>query len=179
MTLVLALDIATTTGFAYGGPEQPSPKIGSVQFGSAAASPDAVFGAALAWANRFFAENKPDLIAIEKMLPPMAMSGKTTRSVRDRLAGLQGILRGAARNAGLFEVAMVDVGDIREHFIGQRGAKRDSAKLQTMQRCRQLRWTVDNDNEADAAALWSYQVSRIDPRLALRVSPLFARGTAI
>lgn len=180
MTLVCALDLATVAGFAYGTPDDKTPVIGSVKFGSVGASSDAVFCAALTWAQRFFAEHKFDVLAIERLLPPQAMKGETTRAVRDRLAGLQGIIRGAARAAGIFEILTVPVGDVRGHFIGTRGAKREAAKSQTMRWCGLLGWRVANDNEADACALWSHQVSRLNPKLALRVSPLFGpKGVAL
>ena len=180
MTVVCALDLATTTGFAFGTSDDKEPMIGSVKFGTGGAYPDAVFCAALTWAQRFFREHKFDVLAIERLLPPQAMKGETTRAVRDRLAGLQGIIRGAAREAGIFDVVTVAVGDVRSHFIGQRGGKRAGAKLQVMRRCYALGWPVENDNEGDACALWSQQVSLINPKLALRVSPLFGpKGVAL
>ena len=180
MTMVCALDLATTTGFAFGTPDDKAPAIGSVKFGTDGALPDAIFCAALTWAQRFFTEHKFDVVAIERLLPPQAMKGKTSRQVRDRLAGLQGIIRGAARAAGIFEILTVEVGDVRSHFIGIRGTKRGDAKAEVMRRCRLLGWPVENDNEGDACALWSHQVSTINPKLALRVSPLFGpKGVAL
>lgn len=180
MTVVCALDLATVTGFAFGTPDEPEPTIGSVKFATAGASADAVFCAALTWAQRFFREHRPDILAIEALLPAEAMRGKTQRHVRDRLAGLHGIIRGAARAANIFDVVEVSVGDIRQHFLGMRGGKRAPAKLDTMRRCKVLGWPVENDNEGDACALWSHQVSRLNPKLALRVSPLFGpKGVAL
>ena len=178
--LICAIDIATSCGVCYGVPDDSEPTIGSVRFGSDGANADAVFCAALTWSQRFFAEHKFSSVAIEKMLPPEAMPGRTSRQVRDRLAGLQGIIRGAARAAGIFSIVVVDVGDVRSHFIGMRGGKREAAKLQVMQRCKLLGWPVENSDEADAAALWSFEASRLNPKLALRVSPLFGpKGVAL
>jgi len=178
--IVCALDLATTTGFAFGTPDDNEPTIGSVKFGTDGALPDAVFCAALTWAQRFFNEHKFDMLAIERLLPPEAMRGRTSRQVRDRLAGLHGVIRAVARNAGVFDITVVEVGDVRGHFIGQRGAKREAAKSEVMRRCRALGWPVHNDNEGDACALWSHQVSLLNPKLALRVSPLFGpKGVAL
>src|SRR6188508_1907405 len=155
--LVCALDIATVTGFAFGTPDDAEPTIGSVKFGSAGANADAVFCAALTWSQRFFRDYKPDLLAIEDLLPAEAMRGKTQKHVRDRLAGLHACIRGNARAAGIFDVVVVSVGDIRQHFLGIRGGKGAAAKLETMRRCKALGWPVQSTDEADACAVWSHQ----------------------
>ena len=38
-----------------------------------------------------------------------------------------------------------------------------------------LGWNVTDNNDADAVACWSYACSLIDPKLALRGSPLFSK----
>jgi len=108
-------------------------------------------------------------------LPPAAMINQTSRAVRDRLAGLHGVIRAAARRRGIGEISDVGVGDVRQHFIGTRSLKRDEAKKAVIDQCLLLDWRINNDNEADACAIWSFAVSLIDPKQALRVSPLFNR----
>jgi hypothetical protein len=44
-----------------------------------------------------------------------------------------------------------------------------------MRQCRAMGWQVADDNEADALATWHYMCSLIEPKLALRPTPLFAR----
>jgi hypothetical protein len=120
------------------------------------------------------------MLIVEAMLPPTpALYNKTTRQVRDRLGGLHGIFLGTARKFGVAEIATVNVGDIRGHFIGGRGLRRDLAKRETIRRCQQLGWIVTDNNAADACACWSYACAIVDPRSALRVSPLFNRNVAI
>lgn len=173
MTDILALDIATVTGWARGRIDQ-TPRSGSHRFGTLHDGHNEVFAAALQWFGRFLATSPvPDLLIIESLLPPEAMLNRTSRQVRDRLAGLHGVIRAQAKSAGIGEIAEARVGDVRAHFIGVRHARRVIAKRDTVEKCRSLGWPCADDNAGDALALWHFAASQIDPRLALQVSPLF------
>ena len=179
MTLILALDIATRTGFARGRVGE-LPVSGSINFGRDGSSRNrtdaAIFAAALRWLSQELQpEPRPDLVIMEAMLPPDAARGSTQRAVRDRLAGLQGIVKGVSHLRGIGEIAEATVGNIRGHFIGDRSLKRLIAKRTVMERCRALGWECADDNAGDALALWSYACALIDPTWALQVSPLFNR----
>jgi ribosomal protein L37AE/L43A len=177
MTDVLALDLATVTGWARGH-VGTTPKYGSVRFlRYHGARDNVIFAEALRWISQLLEpQPRPDVVIIEAMLPPEAMKGQTSRAVRDRLAGLHGVMRGVAHLRGVKEIATASVGDIRAHFIGERTATRKNAKLWTVNKCRELGWMPENDNAADALALWHFACSTIDPRLAIEVSPLFRRA---
>lgn len=155
------------------------PCAGSIRFGDIRSEPADVFATALTWAEEFFAREKPDTLIVEAMLPPTAMLNKTSRQVRDRLAGLHGIFLGIARKRGVGEIVTVNVGDIRAHFIGDRMLKRHAAKTETIRRCKALGWIVRDSDAADACAVWSYACALVDPRWGLRLSPLFNRAVAI
>ncbi len=175
MTLILALDVATTTGFALGRPADGAPaQIGSIRFGNAKASNNAIFAHALKWISKLLEpEPRPMTLILEAMLPPMVKSGHTSTDVRNRLAGLHGVIRAVAHLRGVYEIAEYSVTDIRRHFLGDHMIKREQAKTETVRRCIALGWPVEDDNAADACALWSLGASLIDPTLALRLSPLF------
>lgn len=183
MTDILALDLATITGFARG-VVSGVPKAGTIAFGRGD-SKNAVFANAMAWFSGLLEPKpRPDLIVIEAMLPPQAMKGETSTAVRDRLAGLHGIVRAVGYLRGCYRIEVVRVGDIRRHFIDDGMLPRDRAKDAVMAKCRALGWQCRNDNEADALALWSYARSMLSPAAALEVSPLFnpklrARGHGI
>jgi hypothetical protein len=177
MTLILALDVATVTGFACGRIGE-IPVAGSIRFGKHGVRDHVVFGEAINWMHATLHE-PPDLLIIESMLPPDAMRNATSRAVRDRLAGLHGIVKGIAHLRGVGEIAEASVGDIRAHFIGDRRLRRPDAKRYVMQRCKDLGWPCPDDNAGDALALWSYACALIDPRWALQVSPLFNRQLRI
>ena len=179
MRNILAIDLATKTGWCRGRIGE-LPEFGSINFGwgetkaRAASSSDDVFASAMEWMTELL-DPLPDILILESMLPPEAMKNKTSRQVRDRLAGLHGIIRGVARRKGVGEITEAAVGDVRAHFTGMRGMKRDEAKRSVIDRCQGLGWDVANDNEADACALWSYACALIDPVTALSVVPLFNR----
>lgn len=175
MTNILAIDVATRTGWARGD-AHGQPTAGSIRFGGLHASANAVFGNALKWISQLLEpQPRPDILMLEAMLPPGAKVGHTSRATRDRLAGLHGVIRGVAFLRGIPEIAEASVGDVRAHFIGTRGMKSEAAKRATLERCRRLDWLASDDNAADALALWSFATSLIDPKLALRVVPMFNR----
>src|SRR5262249_28295699 len=144
---------------------------------SADSSDNAIFANALAWFSTLLEpQPRPTMLMIEAMLPPEAMKGATSRMARDRLAGLHGIARAVAHLRGVYDIATVSVGDVRGHFIGQRGLKREAAKGAVIERCRALGWIAADDEDADAAdalATWSFACGIVRPETALRVSPLF------
>lgn len=173
MPLILALDVATSTGYAYAKVGE-TPVAGSTRFGDPGDNENLVFASALDWISMLLdPQPRPDIVVMEALLPPDAMRGDTSRAVRDRLAGLHGIMRGVAKLRGIGEIATATVGDVRAHFIGDRRAKRVIAKRETMRQCIKLGWRCKDDNAADALAVWSYTCAIIDPKTALRVSPLF------
>ncbi|TAI60697.1 hypothetical protein CWO89_39310 [Bradyrhizobium sp. Leo170] len=70
------------------------------------------------------------------------------------------------------------VSDVRGHFLGTNRHKRKEAKAFTIDACHRLGWAPCDDNAADALALWHYQASLLEPRLAVQTSPLFRRRIA-
>ena len=171
--IILALDLATVTGWALGDVDA-EPTFGSVVFGKRSMPDNDVFAMAMRWAlQRFQCEKAPDVLLLEGLLPPSAMKDETTRATRDRLAGLHGIMRGAAALFGVSRIEAIPVGDVREHFISDRHARRQHAKRDTVAQCRAAGWNVADDNAADALALWSYGVARERPATAIKRTPLF------
>ena len=177
MTLILALDVATVTGFARG-KIGAIPSSGSIRFDGAAARPtdNQCFGAAVTWIVALLEQGPlPDVLIMEALLPPMAMKGETTTAVRDRLGGLHGIMRGVAHRYGVGEISTVSVGAVRSHFIGDRSLRREAAKREVLYKCQALGWPARDHNAADACAIWSFACGLIDPNWALQVSPLFRK----
>jgi hypothetical protein len=171
MTDILALDVATSTGFARGKIGE-APVCSSIKFGTD--DGDVVFAAAMTWLNEYLAGcGVPDMMIIEALLPPDAMKNETSRQVRDRLAGLHGVVRAVAHKHGVVRIAQAAVGDVRAHFISASKLKRKQAKAAVMAQCKALGWAVADDNAGDAAALWSYGCAIVDPANALTVVPLF------
>jgi hypothetical protein len=172
---VLALDVATTTGYARG-LVGGIPIAGSVKFGGRSNNPNDVFSDAMHWIEQKLDQQpRPDILIIESLLPGNAKRGFTSKAVHDRLAGLHGIVRAVAGDKGIPQVCEAAVGDVRQHFIGDRHCKSAKAKNETLLQCRALGWPASDHDAADALATWSFACSLIDPRLALRLTPLFGR----
>jgi hypothetical protein len=178
MTDVLGLDIATTCGWARGTPGG-TPTFGSVAFKppGIGASDAAIFAKALTFFSMLMA-TPPSLLVIEALLPAAARV-KTNKATRDRLAGLHSVALAVAHCRGVHRIVEADVADVRAHFIQARILRRATAKAEVMRNCRRLGWDVADDNQGDACAVWSYGCALVDPRSALRISPLFQRGVAL
>jgi hypothetical protein len=163
--MILALDIATTMGFAIGelGAE---PVSGSIRFGSADASVWARYHHALRWAiDRFKRSNAPiSRVTIEDQLNPQAFSSKEGAEL---LYGLPAIIGVIAYECGIYEIHRRKVADVRGLFIGKRALKTADAKFAVMRRCRQLGWHAVDHNAADALALWAFECSLLDHRAVL------------
>jgi ABC-type cobalt transport system substrate-binding protein len=175
MTTVLALDLASISGWAVGEPGR-EPEHGSIRFASVGASHEAVFAGAFRWAINVITEHQPTLIVWEAPLPTSFSRGRTTSDVTSLLFGLPAIIGCVAYQLGIYDIRKADTRDVRNHFIG-RNPKRAEAKKLVMSQCRQMGWFVTDDNEADACAVWSYMCSLLNPKLAVRPTPLFGRRT--
>jgi hypothetical protein len=178
MTDVLALDIASTTGWARGPTGPDGPRCGSVQFAKPGASQLAICGRALEWAIDTLRPPLPDVVAIEGLLPPHVIKGKSNTD-HDLLAHLHGVIMGVCFMRGVFKVFKHPVLTIRRHFIDMSVCAKGQGKQMVQDKCRQLGWLAEGDDAADAAAAWSYQASLLDPEQAIRISPLFHRVRAI
>jgi hypothetical protein len=90
----------------------------------------------------------------------------TSEDVLMMLRGSIGVLESCAAFAGVPIVRGVDIKDARKHLLGRRTFPEGEAKAMTIRGCNALGWAVENDNEADACAIWSLTVGQHNPRLA-------------
>lgn len=143
-------------------------------------------------ASEFIKLTKPDLVGIEAPLDP-AVAARIGTS-KDAAFGLIGgaiVVEMVAHLRGVPRVKLVNVQDVRAHFVGQRTfsksidpvtkrklTSRETAKAATIHMCRLQGWHVEDDNAADAAAGWSWCCATLNPRLAAMTTPLFARAVA-
>jgi hypothetical protein len=153
MTTVLALDLATRTGFAIGEiGSVRKPNSGTVRFAGQGASHEAIFAGALQWMSEACTGwTRPDVIVWEAPLPTSFKGGSTNINTSTLLFGLPAIMGAVAYLKGIYDVRKATTKDIRNHFIGC-NPKRIEAKKLTMRQCRAMGWTVEDDNEADALA---------------------------
>jgi len=166
---VLALDLATTTGYAFGKPRS-TPKFGHMRIALKGWSRARAYRELRSWLGDFVHYNKIDLIVYESPAIPMQMGGRTTIETVRLLIGLAENLEEWAE--GLCELREASVSQVRSHFIG-RNFKSAIAKPMTMEKCRALGWMCESHDESDACALWDYQCSWLDPTHAIKGTPLF------
>jgi crossover junction endodeoxyribonuclease RuvC len=175
---ILALDLASRTGWAVGDPTDARPASGSIRFATPGASLGTVYSGCRQWLSDFVAAD-PEirLIVFEAPMAPQHMAGVTTAHIIRILIGLCAVTEEFAYSRGL-DVREAKVSDVREHFLGTNRIKRKEAKASTIASCHRLGWAPADDNAADALALWHYQASIFDPKLAAQTSPLFRRRIA-
>jgi hypothetical protein len=166
---VMALDLATVTGWAIGNPGE-LPAHGSIRFGGTS-SHEATFAKAMNWMAEKCKIYRPSLVVWEAPLAGFK-GGKTTNNVTTILYGLPAVIGAVAYNHAIYNIRKADTRDVRNHFIGC-SPKRDKAKLLVIRQCRAMGWEVQDDNEADALATWSYMCSLLEPKLAIAPLPLF------
>lgn len=179
---ILALDVATQTGWAFGNIRTNRPSSGSVRFGGKNAELGARLSDCRAWLADFIAVNpKTRLLVFEAPVAQSFFGKHTSMQATRLLIGLVSIVEEYAtthnRNdpTKSIDVREARVSDVRAHFLGSNRLKRDEAKRATQQKCRLLGWNPIDDNAADALALWSYQLAILFPENALRSTPLFQK----
>jgi hypothetical protein len=170
--IVFALDLASVSGWAVGEPGG-TPEHGSVRFASAGASHEAIFAGAARWMSKKKAEFQPQIVVWEAPMPTSFKTSNTNTTTL--LYGLPAVIGTAAYLRGIYDIRKANTSDVRNHFIGS-NPKRAKAKPMVMLQCRAMGWPVSDDNEADALATWHYVCSILEPRLALRPTPLFGRS---
>ena len=171
---LLALDLASRTGWAFGPIERDQPFFGSQKFSSGRdGARGEVFANALRWMLQVCKESIPDAVVCEAPLHHALRRGNS-REGNDEIAfGLAAVVEAAARVRGVRIMKPAPTIAVRRYFIDA-NLPREEAKRVTMRRCRTLGIDVSDDNQADAVALWFYQSGLLRADLALRTTPLWS-----
>ena len=152
---ILALDLSTRCGWAYGARDADKPQFGTwilPTLGSGLGRVLAAFENQLLDA---IAVHAPSLVIVEAPLPP---SGQTATTTMELQLGLNGMAAASAyRHETDFKQAAAS--SVRLEVIGTGRFARGQAKAQVMAYCRSIGWDVPDDNAADAALLWRYSVT--------------------
>lgn len=153
---ILAFDIATSTGVAYGS-AGGTPRSTTVRLRDAASGPDR-FAKMIEATRKLVGDLRPDLVVYEAPI-----GGATADPMPAMLAAC---CAGQARSMGV-RVEGCSLASIRKHFLGKNLTSRDfpgltkpqartAIKRAVIGRCLSLGWDVETDDEADACALWDY-----------------------
>ena len=152
--LILALDLATQTGWAAGKP-CTTPSYGTINLQGQ--RPGIKFLQLVRELNGLIAEYSPVEIAIEEPFVGRKLTGKGLMT----LFGFRAAAMLAAENKGI-HVTMTTPASVRKHFLGDGGMKRADAKESVIAQCEAIGWRPQNDDEADARALWDFRAFSIN-----------------
>lgn len=168
--IVVGLDIATVTGVCLGSPGQ-APVFWTENLGKAR-SHDERFSNVLRLAHKLIKEHEVGAIGIEA---PIIVPNRDRKSNNELLMGLIACVRGWAATKGIpcqtFEIASID-----KHFLGHRIKGRAERKAANLARCRLLGWSPQNEDEADAGAVFDMTCSIHSHAHAVMTTPLMAAG---
>lgn len=161
---ILSLDLATKLGWAEG-PPGGTPRFGSLRLAPDGSGQAAIFGGAINWLGTRLQAFKPRTLVFEAPELFRLRSGKATRATIEVLFGLPAVVQGVANRMGVHDIQEATRNDVTAFFIGQRRIKREPAKKLVIAECRRRGWDVQNDDEADACALWAYMCAVKVPAL--------------
>lgn len=169
MTKVLALDLSTTCGAAFDGPNgkpQFSTNKGRMPEDSRNFGP--LFCAHAQWMRDLIALQRPDVISVESPWVPLGnrkldengdpVGGRPTSiPIVLCLIGLWAVATTVAQAHGI-PCNRREVSTVRKFFTGSGRAKKKDVE----RRAYLLGWSPRDDHQADAAALWAYERSQWD-----------------
>lgn len=175
---VLALDVASRTGVAWGR-IGATPRFMTVKLTreGESSSMDGVAEAAaraIQWLADFTRVERIDRAVIEAPVPEAALGQATNAWSTALKFALVGSFSGALKLRSV-EVRFANIQAVRKFFIGKGNVRGDLAKPEVMRICQALGWSPANTDEGDAAATWLFECSRVAPRLAQACDPISLR----
>jgi Holliday junction resolvasome RuvABC endonuclease subunit len=169
---ILALDLASTVGWAHGGLADAAPKFGiwMLPQGQGEGARYAAFENALAAA---MDRIQPERLILEAPLPLMA---QTQARTAQQQYTLRGIAFAEAWRASV-PIMEIDALTVRREVMGQGRFSKDTVKREVVRYCRVRGWRVPDHNAGDACLTWEWLSQRL--RGAAPVAgPLFRAATA-
>lgn len=170
--ILLAIDPGTVTGWAAG-KAGGSPEWGSRKFDGK--SNGQVCGVFRHWLNQRCYDLKPDLLVFEAPYVPrpgaaVPMNALTLR----RLLGFAVLIEATAWELRI-PCREVTTLDVARFFLNTTRLKREEKKRQTIEMCHHYGWRVEDDNAADAVAIWAMAECSVAPEATRRrgSGPLF------
>lgn len=152
--MILALDLATQTGWAAGAPNT-LPRYGSFRIEAGGKQSAATFARTI---DRLIREHHVELVFFEQ--PVMGSGDKKFANFKSKrlLFGLTHTTEAVAQMAGC-RVFEVPIATWRKHFLGNARYEREDAKRAAMTRARQLGYRPETEDEAEALGIWDYAAS--------------------
>ncbi len=178
MKTVLAFDIATHVGIAFGKAGE-TPLATSISLG-VDLSHEQRFAEMVRGTRLMLEEFQPDLVVFEA-----PVGGPRTSHL---LVGIVACFRAQVILSGYGDdvTHKVNIGAYRKHFLGHhptsrslgmtKNVARTEIKAMVLRRCLQLGWKPRNEDEADAMALWHYGAAMWGGAQAKILGGLFDKG---
>ena len=171
LPLVAAFDVASTSGICWGRPGE-TPLFETVKFTRDGDDDLDPSWRAMTWAIRWIKEHQPDKLFIEQPLPAGSRGGRTSPEAIVRLNGLYHCI-GAVAKAKRILVRPVNLQTARKLFIGSGNLPGEQTKRMVLERCEELGWRPQNNDEGDAGCVWFYACHMLQPGIMSRLGPVF------
>jgi hypothetical protein len=156
-----ALDIARSTGVTVGNPfVSPLSETWDIDSDSRAERFVLLRARLIPWLIRW----KPRKVFIERPMDARAMARLGTPfATQMSLTGMVAIAEATCEQYGI-PTELYERQDVLEHFTGVRRYKvKDDGKRACVVRCKQLKYYIEGFDQADAASLWDYGLSKALP----------------
>ena len=150
---ILALDVASKTGVAEGRPGE-IPRLQTIDF-RGDDDLTGLYGRATLWMATKLRDNPPDLVVIEKPVPPSGAFGHTNHDTTLITIGMFGILCGIVHCKSI-RLEIAPISTWRKHFIGKGNHPGPIAKGLALRRCALLGWDAADHNAAEAGGIWDW-----------------------
>lgn len=187
MTRVLALDLATKTGWACGSTEGTPVSHGVVAMPKTGEDIGKFLAVFEGWLLTAIDEMGPDEVVFESPILPEQTAIATLRKLYSLAGVTELVVTRLIERGQNMQTREAALGDIRQHFIGIRQAPKDIRgsearrkwmKAKVIAECRKRGFNVAGDDDADAIALLSLRLSQLDKNYSLNSTPLFAGRAA-
>lgn len=152
---VLALDLATKTGYACGKIGQRCMMHGAIRFAPPGASRAHILVGAMTWITSKIRTLKPDIVIFESPIPAMFMGRKTSFNTTRILYGLCGIVEAVCLSHNILKIADLNVSSVRKNLLGTTYRGKE-AKEEVKKFIISSGYIPEDDNAADALMLWIY-----------------------
>lgn len=177
MKTLLALDVATTTGWSFGPVATDARPSGSghIRFGREGADDAETWKRALIWLTEQIGILNPSVVALEAPINSASPAGGSNAQTLGRLIGLQAVLRTVVEIKLPTSAKLIHVQSARKLFIGKGNLPGKAAKKLVQQRCIDLGWLGADEaqaDRADAMCVWAKAVADLCPGFAANLTPL-------
>lgn len=173
--LIVGMDIATSTGVAFGEATANHPFTRTWDSRRGGKTRPQRLGMLGDQCFEFFNELHPDMLFYEQGLTlAAAYEIGTSEETFAFLRGAIGVVEAVAAKCKVPFIKAVSVQDARRHLLGPGKIAKGEGKKLVFERCKALRWPATNLDESDACAIWSLGCGEANPLSSAGVTPLFS-----